>query len=206
MTHYRLTYFDVDGGRGEPIRIAFHAAGIDFEDHRISFQEFQETRASFPFTCVPVLEIDGQPVTQSSAICRYVGKMAGLYPEDSLQALYCDETLGAIEDTTNHIAQTMLLSGDALREAREALASGRLPILLRGLDGLLSRGGGKYFADNRLTIADLGAFVQARWLRSGFLDHLPEDLVDRVAPALVEHQTRVETDPKVAAYYQARAA
>ena len=59
MTSYKLTYFDIDGGRAEPIRIAFHAAGIDFEDNRISFAEFQEMRKDTRFNCVPVLEIDG---------------------------------------------------------------------------------------------------------------------------------------------------
>ena len=59
MTSYKLTYFDMDGGRAEPIRIAFHAAGIDFEDVRISFPEFAEMRESFRFRCAPILEIDG---------------------------------------------------------------------------------------------------------------------------------------------------
>ena len=45
MAKYKLTYFDIDGGRAEPIRIAFHAAGIEFEDHRISFDEFSEMRS-----------------------------------------------------------------------------------------------------------------------------------------------------------------
>ena len=91
MANYKLTYFDMDGGRAEPIRMAFHAAGIAFEDHRISFQDFMEMRDGFRFRCVPILEIDGAAVTQSNAMCQYVGKMAGLYPDDDLQALYCDE-------------------------------------------------------------------------------------------------------------------
>ena len=204
MTSYRLTYFDVDGGRGEHVRIAFHAAGIAFEDNRISFQEFGESRSGMRFTCVPVLEIDGEPVTQANALGRYVGRMAGLYPADPLQALYCDEVLGAMEDMTNHIARTMRMTGDELRAAREELAEGWLVVYLRGTGELLARGGGEYFADQQLTIADLRAMLQTRWLTSGHLDHIPTDLVKRVAPVLVEHQARVESDARVVAYYASR--
>lgn len=70
MAQYKLTYFDFDGGRGEPIRIAFHSAGIEFEDHRISFEEFMQTRNDMRFTCSPTLEVDGVEVTQSNAMCR----------------------------------------------------------------------------------------------------------------------------------------
>ncbi|EDM64598.1 hypothetical protein PE36_09853, partial [Moritella sp. PE36] len=98
MPKYKLTYFDIDGGRAEPLRIAFHTAGINFEDKRISFPEFGEMRSDTRFNSVPVLDIDGAQITQSNAISRYVGKMGGLYPADDLQALYCDEVLDALED------------------------------------------------------------------------------------------------------------
>ncbi len=204
MTTYRLTYFDIDGGRAEPIRIAFHAAGIDFEDNRISFAEFQEIRQNTRFHCVPVLELDGVAVTQSNALSRYVGKMAGLYPDDDLQALYCDEALGAIEDLSHFIVRTFGLEGEELRLARERLVDGWLSVFLRGLDELLARGGGEYFAGNRLTVADLKVLGLTRWLRSGMLDHVPTDLVERLAPALIEHQQRIENDPRVVAYYASR--
>jgi len=205
MSSYELTYFDFDGGRAEPIRIAFHAAGIDFEDNRLSFPEFSEMRQSTRFNSVPVLEIDGAAVTQSNALSRYVGKMAGLYPEDELQALYCDEVMDALEDVLHYVVPTFGLQGDELRKAREELADGWLTVYLRGLGELLARGGGEYFANNGLTVADLKAFVQTRWLRSGSLDHVPTDLVQRVAPGLVEHQELIESDPRVVAYYASRA-
>ena len=204
MPDYKLTYFDFDGGRAEPIRIAFHAAGIDFEDNRISFPEFGEMRQGTRFNSVPVLEIDGAAVTQSNALSRYVGKMAGLYPVDDLQALYCDEVLDALEDISHYIVRTFGLEGEELRLAREKLVDGWLSVYLRGLDALLARGGGKYFANNALTVADLKAFVQTRSLRAGNLDYVPADLVDRLAPGLVEHQQRIESDPLVAAYYATR--
>lgn len=204
MHDYKLTYFDFDGGRGEPVRIAFHTAGIAFEDHRISFEEFGKLRDNMRFRCSPTLEINGVEVTQSNAMLRHVGKMAGLYPEDSLQALYCDETMDAVEDLLHHVVRTLGLEGDALKEAREQLVEGWMTTYIKGFGDLLQRGGGEYFADGRLTIADLKVFMEVRSLRSGTLDHVPTDLVDTLAPGLVGHQERVGNDPVVADYYAAR--
>lgn len=204
MTTYRLTYFGFDGGRGEPIRIACHAAGLELDDHRISFDQFRDMRQDFPFTAVPVFEIDGEPVTQSNAINRYVGKMAGLYPEDERQALYCDEVMDAIEDLSHYIVQTFGLQGDELKAAREKLVDGWMTVFIRGLDTLLARGGGQYFADDRLTMADLKVFVQTRSLSSGNLDHVPVDLIERLAPALADHRQRIAAEPVVTAYYESR--
>ena len=204
MPRYRLTYFDMDGGRAEPLRIAFHAAGIDFEDVRISFPEFGEQREGFRFTCVPVLEIDGEQVTQSNGIGRYVGKMAGLYPQDDLQALYCDEVVGAVEDLLHQLVHTFGLEGDDLKAARETLVDGWVSIFLKGLNDMLERGG-DYFADNKLTVGDLKVAMLTGWLMSGELDHVPTDIVHKNAPLLVEHAERVSADPVVKAYNASRA-
>ena len=201
MTAYKLTYFDMDG-RAAPVRICFHAAGIDFEDKRISFEDFMQLRESLRFNCVPTLEIDGEVVTQSNAMCRYVGKMAGLYPEDATQALYCDEAMGAIEDLLHRMAPTFGLEGEELKAAREKLAEGWMTVFLKGLNEMLERGG-DYFADDRLTVADLKVAGITRWIMSGHLDHVAADLVERVAPLLVTHEARVYSDPIVTAYYAA---
>jgi glutathione S-transferase len=204
MSTYKLSYFDFDGGRAEPIRIALHAAGVGFEDHRFTFADFGTVRAGTRFNSVPVFAIDGAQVTQSNAICRYVGKMAGMYPEDDLQALYCDEVVGAWEDISHYIVRTFGLEGNDLKAAREKLVDGWLTVYLKGLDELLTRGGGEFFADNKLTIADLKTFVQVRSLLSGNLDHIPTDIVQRLAPGLVKHQERVASDSRVVAYYASR--
>jgi len=203
MTTYKLTYFDMDGGRAEPVRIAFHAAGIEFEDHRIAFPEFAETRGSMRFNSVPVLEIDGKVVTQTNGMCRYVGKLAGLYPEDDLQALYCDEALGAIEELLHRIVPTFSLEGDELKAAREKLAETWISTFVKGLGEMLERGG-DYFADNRFTIADMKVAFVLQWFNSGQLDHIPTDLVEKLAPALNAHIERTMNEPVVKAYYAAR--
>ncbi len=204
MTTYKLTYFDFDGGRGEPVRIAFHHGGIEFEDDRISFEDFLKTRESTRFNSVPTMEIDGKLVTQTNAMLRHVGKKVGLYPEDDTQAFYCDEPMEAVEDMLHRIVATFGLEGEALKKAREELAAGWLTTFIKGLDELLTRGGGEYFADNRLTVADLKVFVQMRSLASGTLDHVPTDIVENLAPGLAAHRDRIAADPIVTAYYASR--
>jgi len=202
MSSYKLTYFDFNGGRGEPVRIAFHAAGVAFEDSRITFDEFMQSRDTLRFRCAPVLHVDGVEVTQSNSMLRYVGKMAGLYPDDDLQALYCDEAMGAVEDLLHQLVHTFGLEGEELKTAREKLVEGWMTTYVKGLGELLARGGGTYFADSRLTVADLKVYVQTRSLRSGTLDHIPADLVENLAPALVEHEERIAKDPVVVTYYE----
>lgn len=200
----KLTYFDFDGGRGEPVRLALHLGGIPFEDHRIPGKEWPGLRDRMPFQAMPVLEVDGRAVTQSNSILRYAGKLAGLYPKDDLQALLCDEAMDAAEDIGTKISNTMALEGDAKKKAREALASGPIPRFLEQLQARLQAAGGEHFADKRLTVADLKVWGWIRWLRSGALDHVPKDLADRLAPQLVRHAERMAAHPKIAAYYAGR--
>lgn len=199
-----LTYFDFDGGRGEPARLALHLGGIAFEDRRVGFEEWEALRDRMPFRALPVLEVDGRALAQSNSINRYVGRLAGLYPEDALQAFLCDEVMDAVEDMDTPIGNTIDLPADEKKKAREDLAAGLIPRYLGQLQARLEAAGGEYFADRRLTVGDLKAWMMVRWLRGGVLDYLPTDLVDRVAPLLVQHAGRLASHPAIAAYYRGR--
>ena len=201
MNKLKLTYFDFSGGRAEPARLAMHIGGIPFEDYRFAPSDFSEVRKTTPLNQVPTLHVNDLKVTQSDAITRYVGKLAGLYPEDDLQALLCDEVMGALEDINIKIGATFGMTGDDLKNARDALATGALPRYLRWLQNQLESHGGEFLADNRLTIADLKAFVILRWLSSGKLDHIPSDLIETAAPKLKDYMNRVAKLPAIAQYY-----
>ena len=204
MTNSKLTYFDIDGGRGEPIRLALSIGGIVFEDDRVLFAEFGGMRSGTPLNALPVIEIDGVVYTQSNAMIRYFGKQAGLYPGDPWQAFLCDEAMGAMEDMMNATVRTFGLQDDHLKSARETLADGLFTRCLKMLNTRLETAGGKYFADHRLTVADLKVFVWVRSLKSGVLDHVPTDLTDKFAPLLLQHKERIGSDPGVVAYYAGR--
>lgn len=199
-----LTYFDFDGGRGEPARLALHIGGVAFEDRRIPGPEWPKHRDQMPFRAMPVLEVDGKQIAHSNTILRYVGKLAGLYPKDDWQAALADEAMDAAEDIGTRIGNTIQLGDADKKKVREDLAANAIPRFLEQLELRLKAAGGEYFADKRLTVADLKVYQWLRWLKSGALDHIPKDLPDRIAPQLVKHFERVGAQPKVAAYYAAR--
>ena len=201
MPTLKLSYFDFHGGRAEPARLAFAIGGISFEDHRFSFPEFAKVRKTTPFGQVPTLDVDGVRVTQCDAITRYAGKLAGLYPTDPYQALLCDEVMYVVEEASVKLGPSFRMTGEEQKAARLALVNGSMPVYLAWLQSQLLGHGGEYFADNRLTVADLKVFVDVRGLNSGRLDHVPSDLVEQVAPALNAHMKRVAANPAVAAYY-----
>jgi glutathione S-transferase len=181
--------------------LALAVGGIAFEDHRFGFPEFAEVRKSVPFGQVPVLHVDGVQVTQSDAILRYAGKLAGLYPTDAYQALLCDEVAYVVEEAGVKLGPSFSMKGDEQKAARVALVDGHMPVYLGWLQKQLLANGGEYFADKRLTVADLKVFVDVRGLNSGRLDHIPTDLVEKVAPALNAHMQRIAQTPAVAQYY-----
>ena len=204
MPRIVLTYFDFDGSRGEAARLAMHLGGIAFEDRRIARKDWAAQRDAAPYQALPVLEVDGKVIAQSNAINRYVGKLAGLYPKDDWQAALVDEVMDAVEDITVRIGATFALEGEAKKSAREALATGPVARFLRQFENRLKDGGGEWLVGNRLTVADLKCFLFTRWLKSGVLDHIPADIVERQAPLLARHLERVRNHPGIAAYYAAR--
>ena len=204
MPSFKLTYFDIDGGRAEPARLAMHIGDIKFEDYRFTFDRFKEVVSTTPLKQVPTFAIDGKQITQCNAILRYIGRMSDLYPTDNFQALLCDEILEAMEDMTHKLVGTFGLEGDELKNARETLAEGPITRYLNWLQTKLEEQNGEYFVENRLTIADLKVFTWIRALNSGNLDHIPTNLVEDVAPVLNEHCKRVAETPKIVSYYSSR--
>jgi glutathione S-transferase len=201
----KLSYFDFDGGRGEAVRLALTIGKVPFEDDRLSREGFAARVRELPYGALPVLYVDGKPLAQSNAICRYVGKLTDLYPSDPWQAALCDEILDTVEEVTMHIGSTMSMDDQQKKDRRLKLVAETLPALLGGLEQRLKQGGGEFFVNNRMSVADLKASDLVGWLRSGMLDHIPTDFIEKVAPSIGQHNVRVTKDARISAYYAQRA-
>lgn len=80
-----LYYFNFMG-RAEISRSILHYNDVQFEDKRLSFEEWGEMKANggdkVPFGQLPILDYNGRLVAQSHCIARYLAQKYGQYPTD----------------------------------------------------------------------------------------------------------------------------
>jgi len=199
----KLVYFDIRG-RAEYIRVALHHGGFEFEDVRLTREEFlqQKEKGEFPFGQLPVLYIGDEVISQSHSIARFVAKLAGLYPEDPLVALRCDEILDAIIDFIGCLRPSFVENDPEKKMAlRRVLAEEEFPRWFKRFERKLETAGGTYFGGKEITIADLAFYYLLHWLTSGILDGIPVTVLDPF-PLLVAFKNRVESHPIVVKYYE----
>lgn len=201
MNELSLLYFDIDGGRAEPIRLALHFGQIEFDDVRFPMKSFPEVKATTPFGQVPTLTVNGQVITQTNAILRFVGQQVGLYPDDLMKALLVDEVLDVVEDMIDKMVATFGMKGEALESARASLLEGPYRRYLEWMSDRLVAQGEGFFAGTELSIADLKTWVWLKTLMSGMFDHIPEQWLAEHYPLLAEYTTVIAQHPCIASYY-----
>jgi prostaglandin-H2 D-isomerase / glutathione transferase len=200
----KLTYFDAPG-RAEPLRVALHIAGLAFEDERLGYPQFGERKAqgSLPLGSVPVLEVDGVAIVQTSAMLRYVARLgaADLYPSDPYQALTVDSALESFNDTLSDALMPSLFERDTAKKLamRAEFVAGPMTRVFGYTEGLVARSGGPFVAGANLSIADIVIALQIRQIRTGNLDGITAEALAPY-PKLVALADAYLADPRVAAY------
>jgi glutathione S-transferase len=201
MSNITLHYFDMAGGRGEEVRLALHAAGIEFDDHRINREQWRDMKPNTPFGGLPVLEIKGKgELSQSNAILGMIGSQHDLLPQDFFEAARHIAILNACEDLRCVIVRTMRIKDDAEKQkAREELVAG----YLKEWSGYVEKQiRGPFFGGNDLSVADLKLYIVMNWIKRGIIDHIPATSFDSFAglsalfDAVVQH-------PKIVEWYAA---
>ena len=87
--------------RAETTRWRLAINDIPFENILIGTPgkpKFLRATGKLPFDQMPLLEIDGLNLSQSSAMIRYLARRDGFYGDTDTDALWCDLIAGAISD------------------------------------------------------------------------------------------------------------
>jgi glutathione S-transferase len=214
-TKLTLIYFPI-GGRAEAIRLTAAVGGISFTNKTMSFAEFTEAKANpdnkMPFDQLPLLqmmETDGtsRTITQSDAILRYFGKLAGLYPTDEVLALEVDELVNILQDTITPLAMTVRgavkthikdtdWTPEEKIQIRERWFATDLPKFLGKIENTLKASTSGWLVGDGATIADIRLYVDLTWIAGGIFDGVPTSFLDDY-PCCVALMKKVNSMEKI---------
>ncbi|KXZ46904.1 hypothetical protein GPECTOR_39g398 [Gonium pectorale] len=198
----KLYYFALPG-RGEVARLALNLGKVDFEEVIVDQTTWPQLKPTTPFGQVPILELpDGKKLAQSGAIDRYVAKLAGLYPEDPLQAALADQAAFHMADLWDLFSPTFRLQADEKIKARQEILATKGKEKLQQLAKLVETPSG-FVAGDKLSYGDLIVYVYLCNLTCGFLDGVPSNLLDEY-PVLKEYRNKIASLPGIKEFYEKR--
>ncbi|XP_074650328.1 hematopoietic prostaglandin D synthase-like [Tubulanus polymorphus] len=215
MPKYRLLYFNARA-RAEIARLLFVFAGIDYEDVRYTLyiddpEEWAKIKPTIRFGRVPVLEVDGKPLSQSLAITNYLAREFGLSGKDIWEEGRTYEVFFTAQEILEKSFALTFLSIDSSKmpELKNYYAEKRskhfetdLPRLFSVLETLLEDR--DYFVESGLTVGDLNVFlVTDEVLMSEKREGKLADFMDNY-PKILAHRNRIAAIPSIAAYLASR--
>lgn len=217
-TPYELYYWPDIPGRGEFVRLVLEEAATPYRDAgRLPAEQGGgvEAVAAFwagrheghPVFAPPVLRQGELVLSQTAAICHFLGRRHGLTPRDEAgqaQALALQLTVadlvGEAHDT-HHPISAWLYYQDQQAEARRRaphFVRERLPRFLQHFERVLRYNGGDVLAGERVSHADLGLFQALEGLAYAFPRGFA--LASEATPGVLALRERVRERPRIAAY------
>ncbi len=102
---YKLIYFDMQG-RAETSRFIFAQAGVAYEDCRIAYngEEWKKLKPTTPTGRLPVLEVDGKPLTGSKPINRFLAERFGLAGSNDFENAQLASIVDVMSDFSDKLA------------------------------------------------------------------------------------------------------
>ncbi|OUC40413.1 glutathione S-transferase protein [Trichinella nativa] len=154
---YKLSYFDVRG-LSEPIRLLFHDQKIEFIDHRFDRNEWPKIKPTIGmFGQVPCLYENGNPIVQSGAIMRHLGRRFDLYGNAD-EMTYVDEIYEGICDLKRKYAP--FIYTEHSEEEVEKFTKEVLLVELQKFENLLK--GKKYILNDKCLSNSLKVAILAK--------------------------------------------
>ncbi|GMR61435.1 hypothetical protein PMAYCL1PPCAC_31630, partial [Pristionchus mayeri] len=155
---YKLTYFNLMG-RAEPIRLLFAQAGVAFEDQRIDRADWPAMKSQMPYAQLPVLEVNGQKLSQSRAIERFLAKKFDLAGKDDWEQAKVDEMVMGVEDLLVKLQPWFNEKSEAKKiEIFRTLVDEEIVPFLTRYERFLEASGTGFFVGNAITLADISLF------------------------------------------------
>ena len=148
-----------------------------------------------------MLKDDRGVLTQATAIIRYLGRKAHLYPTCEWQGAKIDEVLNLIEEANPPFVKALITPDGAekaqrLKELKEEI----VPALLGKFERLLELNKGTYLVAHKMTVADLVLWKFVGMIfKDKYYPNQPEEILQNF-PRVLTNFNAVNTAPKVKAW------
>ena len=134
MPTYKLYYFNLKA-RAELTRWIFAQAGVDYEDIRLTKEQWAEMKPTTPNGCLPILDVDGQVLSGSGPIARYVAEKHGLAGENDFENAQIAGIDDLLDDVFNRMTRFLFEKDEAVKEqAKKDIIEKHLPFYLSFLE------------------------------------------------------------------------
>ncbi|EDV26141.1 Hematopoietic prostaglandin D synthase [Trichoplax sp. H2] len=200
MPNYKLIYFN-SRGRAEVTRYLFAAAGVEYEDVRVTGEEWAKIKADCksPFGQLPVLEVDGNTFYQSQAIAGYVARELGLHGKTNEEEYRIYVVQGAFTDLIQKLGSAEAEKDPEKKaEIQKDVFENYIPKWLSSMEEVFQQVNGDYFAGDRLTVGDFYFFHACEYLKG-----INQQALDKL-PGLNGLFDRIVEMPKIAAWRSKR--
>tara|TARA_Y100001935_G_C17303404_1_gene510727 strand:- start:815 stop:1483 length:669 start_codon:yes stop_codon:yes gene_type:complete len=185
----KIIYVDTPFWRAEVPRLSLFYGSIDYEDIRISREDFLSAKKNgftqsghyLPFRQIPVLIINNYSLTQTGAMSRYCGKLSGLYPKnDDLLAAKIDQIIDICTDMTVLFSNyRKIIETNIDHNKRKEFFDNILMNKIKLLENMLLND--NYFKDlNSLSIAEIAIWRIFGWFSSGLIEGFPTNFVKQL--------------------------
>ncbi|KAK3608731.1 hypothetical protein CHS0354_000995 [Potamilus streckersoni] len=200
MPEYRLHYFN---GRGaaEPARLLFALADVKYEDVRYEKVAWIAKKREMPHGALPVLEIDGNMMTQSQAIIRYLAMEYGFHGSNNMEIFQIDEIHEAVVELQRDLYDARFETDEERKkEILDTLQLRIIPSFMTFIEMRLAENEGDkgHFIHDRITLADV--------LIYNIIFNIEQftNVETYKWPRLKAVYNKMETDPKIVAWLEKR--
>ncbi|CAH8677582.1 unnamed protein product [Schistosoma haematobium] len=132
--HIKVIYFN-GRGRAESIRMTLVAAGVNYEDERISFQDWPKIKPTIPGGRLPAVKITDNHghvkwMVESLAIARYMAKKHHMMGGTEEEYYNVEKLIGQAEDLEHEYYKTLMKPEEEKQKIIKEILNGKVPVLL----------------------------------------------------------------------------
>jgi glutathione S-transferase len=156
---YKFYYFDAQG-RGEQIRALFRFYQTKFEDVRVRLDQWPTMKfdPKFEYGQLPVLEVKGHTISQSSAILYFLGMQFKCIPSDPMDEYEMNNVICAVNDIITGMS-TIMMGSKTPEERNQKMGeffAKTFPFYAERIENKLRAKGGdkRYIIGNNVSLAD----------------------------------------------------